>query len=142
MSARNVWLAAGIMACLFARSSFAEDLATPSRNVQIFASPSILAKGTQCRITMHPHSINDSGMSVRTYEGTIKQATKTHVLLTAATIEERFTNTSFYTQIPYLRRYFKTTGIARSPIEEPEVQLPIEKMAFITLIEAVKTESK
>ena len=134
MLSRNVCFATA-MVCLFARAAAAENPESRPRPVVIVASHSILPKGLSCRIELSPESISESETSLTFYEGTISETTDDGIRLTAATIESHSLRNSPYSRLPFLGRYFKNTGIGRSPVKKADVLVPVAKIKAITLLE-------
>jgi hypothetical protein len=155
MLGRDIGFGAAAIVCLFTLSANAEEGETRSHSVIIMASPSVLPVGARCRIELHPESMTGSqeldripyvkrsfkntGVVAVLYEGTIKKITKDKVLFTAVRkgwdIDD---DTRQLSHIPYVKRKFKNTGGGRQPLEENEVQVPIDRIRSITLIEEAK----
>lgn len=135
---RTILVAAVTTVGLLSPSAKSKADEARSRPVVIVASASILPEGAKCRIEMAPEPSGEFAKTITFYEGTIAGSTKDKVLLTSASIEVHAVNHHPLSHVPFLGRLYKNTGIARSPLEEKEVPVPVNQIKSITLIEAVK----
>lgn len=141
MLVRYTMLAAATIVCLLTLSVQAEPEETPNPPNRAADSLSKIPSGVKCRIELHPEATGQFEKTMTFYEGTIQATTNGNVVLKEASIEHRCTTTTPLTRIPYVARLFKNTGVGRAPLEEKEVQIPVEKILTITLMKEVTLES-
>jgi hypothetical protein len=135
MQTRQVWLFGTALALLFAQSAVAKAELAPPGQVLVMTPPSLLPKGTKCRIVMQPEDPEKFPTTFTIYEGTIQDAAKNEVVLTEASFQVHATNTNALGRLPFLSRFFKNTGTARAEVEEKELRIPVDEIRSVWLIE-------
>jgi hypothetical protein len=129
----RVWTAV-VCVFLFATSVDAGDPKPRKRSIAIEASPTILAKGTECRVQLQPDVQSREKTEQVTYDGTIAETSEDGIMLLVTSEDRRLTHTSPYaTRVPFGNRLFRNVGIARSkPKEEKKLWIPNEKILLLT----------
>ena len=116
----------------------ADDAKPRKRSIAIEASPTILAKGTECRVELQPDVQSREKTEQVTYDGTIAETNDEGIMLVVTSEERRLTHTSPYaTRVPFGNRLFRNVGIGRSkPKEEKKMWIPNEKIRLVTRLQA------
>ena len=111
----------------------ADDVKPRKRSIAIEASPTILAKGTECRVELQPDVQSREKTEQVTYDGTIAETTEEGIMLLVTSEQRKLTHTSPYaTRVPFGNRLFKNVGIGMSkPKEEKKIWIPNEKIRLV-----------
>ena len=111
------------------------DAPPRSAQVVIRANPTVLPKGTRCRIALPAKPTGLWSSSSTIYEGEIVQTAADRLLLRATALMARSDSRPPLLGLPFIDRHFRSTGVGMQPLEGREIWLRVKEIDSIEVLE-------